>query len=98
MTEELLKLKLLKSSDVKNQNPAWPAYKKYFMHGTSHFIGLDVHDVGFFTEPMKAGMMFTVEPGIYLEGKFGVRIEDLVLITAKGHENLYRTTKELIIV
>lgn len=58
-----MKLWLIKASDVKKQNPAWPAYKKYFMHGTSHFLGLDVHDVGFFNEPM-FGMVFTVEPEI----------------------------------
>jgi Xaa-Pro aminopeptidase len=91
MTEELLKLKLLKASDVKKQNPAWPAYKKYFMHGTSHFIGLDVHDVGFFTEPMKAGMVFTVEPGIYIpEENLGIRLENNILITAKGQIDLMK--------
>jgi Xaa-Pro aminopeptidase len=91
MTEELLKLKLLKASDVKKQNPAWPAYKKYFMHGTSHFIGLDVHDVGFFTEPMKAGMAFTVEPGIYIpEESLGIRLENNILITTKGQIDLMK--------
>ncbi len=91
MTEELLKLKLIKASDVKNQNPAWPAYKKYFMHGTSHFIGLDVHDVGFFTEPIKAGMMFTVEPGIYIpEENLGIRLENNILVTAKGQIDLMK--------
>lgn len=69
MTEELLQLGLLKKEDVKNQNPNWPAYKKYFMHGTSHFLGLDVHDVGFFNGPIQAGMVFTVEPGIYIDRK-----------------------------
>ena len=89
MTEQLLKLGLLKSDDVKNQNPAWPAYKKYFMHGTSHFLGLDVHDVGFFYEPMQAGMVFTVEPGIYIpqEG-FGIRLEDDVMVTTGEPLNL----------
>lgn len=89
MTEQLLKLGLLKSDDVKNQNPAWPAYKKYFMHGTSHFLGLDVHDVGFFFEPMQAGMVFTVEPGIYIpqEG-FGIRLEDDVMVTTGEPLNL----------
>jgi Xaa-Pro aminopeptidase len=89
MTEQLLKLGLIKSDDVKNQNPAWPAYKKYFMHGTSHFLGLDVHDVGFFYEPMQAGMVFTVEPGIYIpqEG-FGIRLEDDVMVTTGEPLNL----------
>lgn len=92
MTEELLKLNLLKSDDVKNQNPNWPAYKKYFMHGTSHFLGLDVHDVGFFTELMQAGMVFTVEPGIYIrEENLGIRLENNVLITTNGQIDLMKS-------
>ncbi len=85
MTEQLLKLGLLKSEEVKMQNADWPAYKKYFMHGTSHFMGLDVHDVGFFNEPMQAGMVFTCEPGIYIpEENLGIRIENDILITDDG--------------
>jgi len=91
MTEQLLKLGLIKTDDVKNQNPAWPAYKKYFMHGTSHFLGLDVHDLGFFHEPMQAGMVFTVEPGIYIpEENLGIRLEDNLLITTNGTQNLMK--------
>jgi Xaa-Pro aminopeptidase len=91
MTEQLVKLGLLKTEDVKNQNPAWPAFKKYFMHGTSHFLGLDVHDVGFFHEPMQAGMVFTVEPGIYIpEENLGIRLEDNILITTNGTQNLMK--------
>lgn len=91
MTEELLKLRLIKTSDVKKQNPAWPAYKKYFMHGTSHFLGLDVHDVGLFTEPMRPGMVFTVEPGIYIpEENLGIRLENNILITAKSQMDLMK--------
>lgn len=91
MTEELSKLRLIKASDIKKQNPAWPAYKKYFMHGTSHFLGLDVHDVGFFNEPMRPGMVFTVEPGIYIpEENLGIRLENNVLITAKGQMDLMK--------
>ncbi len=91
MTEELLKLGLLKQDEVKKQNANWPAYKKYFMHGTSHFLGLDVHDVGFFTEPMQAGMVFTVEPGIYIpEENLGVRIENNLLITTTGQMDLMK--------
>lgn len=91
MTEELLQLGLLKSDEVKNQNPAWPAYKKYFMHGTSHFLGLDVHDVGFFYEPMKAGMVFTCEPGIYIpEENLGIRLENNILITETGNDDLMK--------
>ncbi len=91
MTEELLQLGLLKKEDVKNQNPHWPAFKKYFMHGTSHFLGLDVHDVGFFHEPMQAGMVFTVEPGIYIpEEGLGIRIENNILITTSGQMDLMK--------
>lgn len=91
MTEELLQLGLIKSDEVKNQNPAWPAYKKYFMHGTSHFIGLDVHDVGFFAEPMQVGNAFTVEPGIYIpEENLGIRLENNIVITATGNDDLMK--------
>lgn len=85
MTSELLGLGLLDKTDVKNENPDWPAYKKYFMHGTSHHMGLDTHDYGILTEPMQANMVFTVEPGIYIpkEG-FGIRIEDDVVIQPTG--------------
>ena len=92
MTSELLKLKLLDKADVQNENPDWPAYKKYFMHGTSHHMGLDTHDYGILTEPMQANMVFTVEPGIYIpkEG-FGIRLEDDVVIQKSGEPfNLMR--------
>jgi Xaa-Pro aminopeptidase len=82
---------LLKQDEVKNQNQSWPAYKKYFMHGTSHFLGLDVHDVGFFAEPMQAGMVFTVEPGIYIrEENLGIRLENNILITTSGQIDLMK--------
>jgi Xaa-Pro aminopeptidase len=91
MTKELIQLGLITEQDVKNQNPAWPAYKKYFMHGTSHFIGLDVHDVGFFAEPMQAGMAFTIEPGIYIpEENLGIRLENNYIITATGNDDLMK--------
>lgn len=85
MTSELLGLGLLDKNDVKNENPDWPAYKKYFMHGTSHHMGLDTHDYGLLWEPMKANMVFTVEPGIYIpEEGFGIRLEDDVVIQESG--------------
>ena len=85
MTRELLALKLIDKADVKNENPDWPAYKKYFMHGTSHHMGLDTHDYGLLWEPMKANMVFTVEPGIYIpEEGFGIRLEDDVVIQKTG--------------
>ncbi|MBL7471814.1 aminopeptidase P family protein [Robertkochia sediminum] len=81
MTSELLGLGLLDKADVQNENPDWPAYKKYFMHGTSHHIGLDTHDYGPLKAPMTANMVFTVEPGIYIpEEKMGIRLEDDVVI------------------
>ncbi|MAY21270.1 MAG: X-Pro aminopeptidase [Flavobacteriaceae bacterium] len=92
MTSELLQLGLLDKADVQNENPDWPAYKKYFMHGTSHHIGLDTHDYGILWEPMKANMVFTVEPGIYIpEEGFGIRLEDDEVIQEQGEPfNLMR--------
>lgn len=92
MTSELLGLGLLDKADVQNENPEWPAYKKYFMHGTSHHIGLDTHDYGILTEPMQSNMVFTVEPGIYIpEEGFGIRLEDDVVIQETGEPfNLMR--------
>jgi Xaa-Pro aminopeptidase len=86
MEEQLLKLKLIDQTDIKNQNPDWPAYKKYFMHGTSHFIGLDTHDVGLWHEPIQAGNAFTIEPGIYIpEESLGIRLEDNYIIQESGN-------------
>jgi len=85
MTSELLDLGLLDTADVQNQNPEKPAYKKYFMHGTAHHLGLNTHDYGLLHLPMKANMVFTVEPGIYIpEEGFGVRLEDDVVIQKSG--------------
>nr|MBK9651205.1 aminopeptidase P N-terminal domain-containing protein [Bacteroidota bacterium] len=82
MTEELITLKLITREDVKKENADWPAYKKYFMHGTSHFLGLDVHDVGLWHKPIQPGMVFTVEPGIYIrEENLGIRLENNVMVT-----------------
>ncbi len=91
MEEELLKLRLLNKTEIKNQNPDWPAYKKYFMHGTSHFLGLDVHDVGSRYRKFEAGMVYTCEPGIYIPAEgIGVRIENDILITKKGPQDLMK--------
>ena len=85
MTSELLGLGLLDKADIQNENPDSPAYKKYFMHGTSHHIGLNTHDYGALKTPMKANMVFTVEPGIYIpQEKMGIRLEDDVIIQEKG--------------
>ena len=90
MEAELLKLKLITDTDIKNQNPDWPAYKKYFMHGTSHFLGLDVHDVGLWHKPIQSGMVFTVEPGIYIrEENLGIRLENNILVTESGQKDLF---------
>ncbi|WP_196895494.1 aminopeptidase P family protein [Aureivirga marina] len=92
MTSELLGLGLIDKADVQNENPDWPAYKKYFMHGTSHHIGLDTHDYGALKTPMVENMAFTVEPGIYIpEENMGIRLEDDVIIQANGEPfNLMR--------
>ena len=86
---ELIKLGLLKADEVVNQDPKKPLYKKYFMHGTAHHIGLDVHDVGLYSRPIEAGMVFTCEPGIYIpEEGIGCRLENDYLITENGNRNL----------
>lgn len=91
MTEQLLKLRLLKISDVRKEDKNWPAYKKYFMHGTSHYLGLDVHDVGSRWRKFEAGMVFTCEPGIYIPAEnLGIRLENDILITKKGPVDLMK--------
>ncbi len=89
MQSELVGLGLIDQTDIKNQDPDQPAYKKYFMHGTSHHLGLDVHDVGTMHFPIQAGMVFTVEPGIYIPAEgFGVRLENDIVILENGYFDL----------
>ena len=82
MQSELLGLGLISQHDIDKQDVKNPAYKKYFMHGTSHFLGLDVHDVGLWDKPLENGMVFTCEPGIYIrEENLGIRLENNILVT-----------------
>lgn len=90
-TQQFLKIGLLKKTDVKNEDPENRAYRKYLYHGISHHLGIDVHDLGTKTEPIKAGMVFTVEPGIYIEEEqMGVRIENNLWITKTGNKDLMK--------
>ena len=90
-TQQFLKIGLLRKSDVKNEDPENRAYRKYLYHGISHHLGIDVHDLGTRTEPIKTGMVFTIEPGIYIEEeKMGIRIENNVWITKNGNKDLFK--------
>ncbi len=87
--EQLINLGLLNAKEVKGQDPENPLYKKYFMHGTAHYLGLDVHDVGLYSRPFEPGMVLTCEPGIYIsEEGIGCRLENNILITQEGNVNL----------
>ena len=90
-TEFFLKAGLLKKTDVKNEDPENRAYRKYLYHGISHHLGIDVHDLGTMTEPIQPGMVFTVEPGLYVEEEqVGIRIENNVWITKGGNKDLMK--------
>lgn len=90
-TQQFLKIGLIRKSDVKNEDPENRAYRKYLYHGISHHLGIDVHDLGTRTEPIKAGMVFTVEPGIYIEEEqMGIRIENNLWITKNGNKDLMK--------
>lgn len=89
-TRQFLKLSLITKSDVKNEDKANRAYRKYLYHGISHHLGIDVHDLGTKTGPLKPGMLLTIEPGIYIEEEqMGVRIENNVVITRTGNKDLF---------
>jgi Xaa-Pro aminopeptidase len=90
-TQQFLKIGLIKKTEVKNEDPDNRAYRKYLYHGISHHLGIDVHDLGTRTEPIKAGMVFTVEPGIYIEEEqMGIRIENNLWITKNGSKDLMK--------
>jgi Xaa-Pro aminopeptidase len=99
-TQQFLKIGLLRKSDVKNEDQANRAYRKYLYHGISHHLGIDVHDLGTRTAPLQAGMLLTIEPGIYIEEEqMGVRIENNVWLTKNGSIDLMKdfaiTTEEI---
>jgi Xaa-Pro aminopeptidase len=90
-TKQFVKIGLITKADVKNEDPENRAYRKYLYHGISHHLGIDVHDLGTRTEPVKAGMVFTIEPGIYIEEEqMGVRIENNYWITKTGNKDLMK--------
>lgn len=91
MEKQCVKLGLITKADIKNQDPANPAYRKYLYHGISHHLGIDVHDLGTRTAPVQAGMLFTVEPGLYIEEEqMGIRIENNIWLTKTGHIDLFK--------
>jgi Xaa-Pro aminopeptidase len=90
-TKEFLKLGIVTKADVKNEDKDNRAYRKYLYHGITHHLGIDVHDLGTRTEPIEAGMLLTVEPGIYIEQEqMGIRIENNIWITKNGNVDLMK--------
>ena len=90
-TKVFAKIGLLAKEDVNNEDKENRAYRKYLYHGISHHLGLDVHDLGTFTEPLKEGMVLTVEPGIYIEQEqMGIRIENNIWLTKTGNIDLMK--------
>jgi Xaa-Pro aminopeptidase len=90
-TKQFIKLGLITKADVKNEDKDNRAYRKYLYHGISHHLGIDVHDLGTRVEPIKEGMVFTIEPGIYIEEEqMGIRIENNVWITKNGNKDLMK--------
>lgn len=90
-TQQFIKIGLLKEEDVKNEDKENRAYRKYLYHGISHHLGVDVHDLGTRVDPIQPGMVFTVEPGIYIEEeKMGIRIENNLWITENGNIDLMK--------
>ena len=90
-TKQFIAIGLITKADVKNEDKENRAYRKYLYHGISHHLGIDVHDLGTRTEPIKQGMVFTVEPGIYIEEEqMGIRIENNIWITKTGNVDLMK--------
>ena len=91
MERQLLKIGLITEEDIKKQDPDNPAFRRYFYHGVTHFLGIVVHDVGSYNDEVKEGMLFTIEPGIYIEEeKMGIRIENNIWITKDGNIDLFQ--------